>query len=392
MKYDFNEIVNRKGTNCAKWDNMKSLSNKAEEDTLPFWVADMDFPCAPPIIDALHKCVDRRIFGYSFCRTPKYLDAVCNWFGQRYDWWIDRDDIVVSPGVVPAIGYLIELLTLPGDGVIVQSPVYYPFFRMIKNHNRVIVNNPLVNNDGYYSMDYDDLKKKALQPENKLLILCSPHNPVGRVWKKDELSKLVEICHDNGVAIISDEIHADLVRHDIKHTPLETIAPDYKENIFTCTSPSKTFNLAGLQISNIIIHNLEIKRKWSAYVYDTLAIQDPTPFSQCAAQTAYEKCEDWLIQLNTYIDSNILFLSDFVQKWLPKAKLVPPEGTYLAWLNISAYGYSNADVNNMLIEKAKVLLEDGTMFGSEGEGYMRINVACPRSILNEGLKRIAAVL
>lgn len=305
---------------------------------------------------------------------------------------IDPKDIVLSPGVVPAIGYLIELLTSPGDGVIIQPPVYFPFSKMIKNHGRNIVENALLNDNGYYTMDYENLKNEAANPANKLLILCSPHNPVGRVWKKDELSRLIEICSQNNVRIISDEIHSDLIRKNVKHTSLELVNPSYKNSIITCTSPSKSFNLAGLQISNIIIHDAQIREDWVNYVNNTLAISDPTPFSQCAAQAAYEECSDWLSQLNAYIDDNIEYLLNFVRIKLPKAHVVPPEGTYLVWLDLSEYGYKNNELNDILIEKAKVLLENGTLFGKQGEGYMRVNVACPRKMLKEGLENIAKVL
>ncbi|WP_160675480.1 MalY/PatB family protein [Clostridium sp. C8-1-8] len=392
MNYDFDKLIDRINTNSIKWEFMHEFDKSVSEDTIPLWVADMDFPCAPEIINALHQRVDKLIFGYSSNDTDRYYSAVSSWYKRRFNWIIKREDIFYSPGVVPAIGYLIEILTNPNEGVIIQNPVYHPFAISIRSHNRVVVNNSLINNNGYYEIDFDDLEKKAKDPNNKLLILCSPHNPVGRVWKKEELVKVGKICFANDVIIISDEIHSDLIRKNIKHTPLEVAFPEYKTGIITATAPSKTFNLAGMQLANIIIHDEEIKNRWKKYVNEKLNISLPTTFAITATEAAYLESEPWLEELLNYLDDNINFLEAFLKSNLSKAKFVKPEGTYLTWIDFSAYGYSNEEFNKLMIEKAKVLLESGTIFGEEGKGYFRVNIACPRVLLEEAFNRIAKAL
>lgn len=392
MKYNFDSIIDRTETNSNKWEFMQALAPNAGPDTLPFWVADMDFPCAAPVIEAIHQRTDRLIFGYSNFHTPRFFRAVCGWYQHRFHWHIHSADIFYSPGVVPAIGFLIQALTKPNEGILIQPPVYFPFSNMIQNYGRQVVTNPLLNQNGYYTMDYADLDKKAADPATRLLILCSPHNPVGRVWKREELEKLVAICKKNHVSIISDEIHCDIIRQTFRHYPLETVAPDYKTHIFTCTAPSKTFNLAGLQLSNIIIHDSNVKDSWASYVSSKLGIHNPTPLSISAVQAAYEEGEDWLQQVNAYIDQNIDFVEKFIADAMPKARFFKAEGTYLIWIDVKGYGYTNEQVTQMLIDEADVLIEDGKMFGKEGDGYIRLNVACPRILLEEGLRRIARTL
>ncbi|QAA33165.1 MalY/PatB family protein [Clostridium manihotivorum] len=392
MNYDFDKLIDRRNTNSIKWEFMHEFDKSVSDDTIPLWVADMDFPCAPEIIKALHQRVDKLIFGYSSNDTDRYYKAISSWYNRRFNWNIERQDIFYSPGVVPAIGYLIEILTKPTEGVIIQNPVYHPFAISIRSNNRVVVNNSLINNNGYYEIDFDDLEKKAKDPNNKLLILCSPHNPVGRVWKKEELLKVGKICSDNNVIIISDEIHSDLIRKNIKHTPLEVAFPEYKTGIITATAPSKTFNLAGMQLANIIIHDKEIQDKWKKYVNEKLNISLPTTFAITATEAAYLESEPWLEGLLNYLDENINFLEAFLKNNLPKTKFVKPEGTYLTWIDFSAYGYSNEEFNKLMIEKAKVLLESGTIFGEEGKGYFRVNIACPRALLEEAFNRIAKAL
>jgi cystathionine beta-lyase len=392
MNYDFDKLIDRKNTNSIKWEFMHEFDKSVSEDTIPLWVADMDFPCAPEIIHALHQRVDKLIFGYSSNDTDRYYNAVSSWYKRRFNWTIKREDIFYSPGVVPAIGYLIEILTKPNEGVIIQNPVYHPFAISIRSHNRVVVNNSLINNNGYYEIDFDDLEKKAKDPNNKLLILCSPHNPVGRVWKKEELQKVGKICSDNDIIIISDEIHSDLIRKNIKHTPLEVAFSEYKTSIITATAPSKTFNLAGMQLANIIIHDEEIKNRWKKFVNEILNISLPTTFAITATEAAYLESEPWLEELLSYLDDNINFLETFLKDKLSKAKFVKPEGTYLTWIDFSAYGYSNEAFNKLMIEEGRVLLESGTIFGEEGKGYFRVNIACPRPLLEEAFNRIAKVL
>ena len=394
MSYNFDVPIDRKGTNSLKWEFMRKVDAGAGEGTLPFWVADMDFPCADPIIEALHARVDRRIFGYSSNDTPEYSGAVTGWYRRRFGWEVDPASLVFSPGIVPAINYLVELLTKKGEGVIIQRPVYYPFSGAIESHGRRIVNNPLRESKGRYEMDYEDLERKASDSGAKLLILSSPHNPVGRVWTEEELAKLVAVCKRHGITIISDEIHYDLIRRGVSHHPLETVAPEYREKIITATSPSKTFNLAGMQLSNIIIRDPELRRAWKSYVGDELHIELHNALAIEAAQAAFDKGEPWLEELLDYLDGQAKFLGDFLAERLPKARYRIPEGTYLAWIDLSAYcGAGPVDaLVKRLTREAKVMLEAGSLFGPEGEGYVRLNFACPRSILAEGLERVAKAL
>lgn len=390
MKYNFDEVIDRKGTNSIKWDCITCNIEGSDEDTLPLWIADMDFACAQPIIDALHKRVDRLIFGYSTFNSLEYYKAVTGWFDRRYKWKIKKEDIFFSPGVVPALGGLIRILTKEGEGVIIQRPVYYPFSNMIRNNNRVIVNNSLINDNGMYYMDFDDLEEKAKNQNNKVMILCSPHNPVGRVWTEDELLKVAEICERNDVFLISDEIHSDLIRKEAKHIPIAKIFDH--ENIVTCTSPSKTFNIAGLSISNIIISNEDLKQKWNKEIYDKLGLTGANPFGIVAAQVAYDEGEEWLEQVLDYIDENLKFLDRYLKENMPKAKFLIPEGTYLAWIDLRGYDYDYKDLNKLIVRNAKLALDDGYIFGEEGEGFERVNVACPRSILENCLDKMKSVL
>ena len=387
MKYDFDEIISRKGVNSVKWENMEMMGEGLAADTLPLWVADMDFPCPQPVIDALHERVDKNIFGYSFFKTERYFSAVTGWLKKRFDWNVSSSDIFTSPGVVHALESLIKIFSNVGNGVIIQQPVYYPFAQKIINNGRVLVNNQLINNDGYYTIDFDDLKSKAQDPNNTLMILCSPHNPVGRVWTIDELTKIANICIENDVILVSDEVHFDLIRKDVKHYPIASLINN--DSIITCTAPSKTFNLAGMQCSNIIIRNAEQKQKWiENYGNESLM----NPLSIVAVQAAYEEGEEWLHQVNKYIDDNLAFIADFVTTHLPKVNYAIPEGTYLAWLDFSAYGYSSEQLEKIIRYEAKVLLDSGDIFGESGTNFQRINAACPRSILQESLERIQTAL
>lgn len=384
MKYDLDRIVDRKGTNSAKWEFGTILNPKVDADTLPLWVADMDFACAKPIQDAIKKRVDREIFGYSAHYTGEYYRAVCAWMQRRFNWYVHSGDIFISPGVVPAVSNLIKCFSKEGDGIIIQRPVYYPFTTSIEKNKRVVVNNALINNNGYYTMDFDDLEEKAKDPNNKMMVLCSPHNPVGRVWKEEELKRVGDICLENDVILVSDEIHYDIVRKDEKHTVLETLFPG-EDRIITCTAPSKSFNLAGMHTSHIIIKNEEYKERWN----EVVGMGMLSPLSIWAVQAAFDESEDWLNQVNDYIDGNMKYIKEFLDKHLPKAKYVPAQGTYLAWIDFEAYGIGGEELDKLMVEDAKVLLDGGSMFGPEGKYFQRINVACPRSILHECLVRIA---
>ncbi|HHX75458.1 MAG TPA: pyridoxal phosphate-dependent aminotransferase [Firmicutes bacterium] len=391
MRYDFDTVIDRNRTNSVKWEFMHLFAPDAPQGTLPLWVADMDFPCAEPIIAALHERVDKKIFGYSSPETGEYYRAVCSWYQHRFNWYVNSDDIVFSPGVVPALGYLLEILTEQGDGVIIQPPVYHPFSGKITACGRTIVNNPLLYRDGYYTMDFADLEKKARDPGNKVLLLCSPHNPVGRVWRREELQRLGRICLDNGLYIIADEIHYDLVRRGVAHTPLATLFPGEKHRIITATAPSKTFNLAGLQLSHIIIHDKELRSRWLCYVRDKISYGGPNPLSLAAVQAAYMYGEDWLEAVLAYLDDNVEFLRSYLRRHLPGVILPPPEGTYLAWLDFRAYNLPQDELFARMV-RAGVLLENGIKYGREGEGFLRLNFACPRKILATALERMAGTL
>ncbi len=387
MKYQFDEIIDRKNTNSLKWEFMGQLSPKAGETTLPSWVADMDFACPPPVIEALHKRVDRRIFGYSSYETSSYWEAVTGWFEKRFSWSVPREDIFISPGVVPAISTLVRQLTGKGNGVIIQNPVYYPFGQVIEGEGRKIANNPLIETDGYYTMDFDHLASLAQDANNVMMILCSPHNPVGRVWTKDELKRVGEICLANDVILVSDEIHFDLIRKDKKHQVLADLFPG-EDRIITCTAPSKTFNMAGMQCSHIIISHPEYQKAWERERGYTLL----NPLSIAAVEAAYTRCDDWVEEINLYLDENMAFIDRYVKERLPLARHRISEGTYLAWLDLRAYGYSPEELESRMIEKGDVLFDMGAMFGREGEGFVRINAACPRPLVEECMKRIEKAL
>lgn len=388
-QYDFDKIVDRSNTQSLKWD---CLPKRAPAGTLPLWVADMDFACAQPIVEAIQARADRLIFGYSNYNSPEVKQTVVQWYQRRFQWDIDAAQMVFSPGVVPAIAFLLHMLTEPGDGVIIQRPVYYPFTGKIVNSGRKVVNNALKYENGAYSMDFADLEQKMAQPQNKGMVLCSPHNPIGRVWTAQELQQVVAIAKKYDKWIIADEIHSDLVRQGIAHQPLLKLCPAYQEQIIVCTAPSKTFNLAGLQMSNIIIPNAEYRKRWYQLTSDEFSIAMANPLSMAAMMAAYTEGEDWLNQVNAYIDANIAFTRQFLQQHLPKAHLVEPQGTYLIWIDLHAYCNDAKELERLMLEAAGVALDEGYIFGEEGIGFERINVACPRSILQDCLERMSKVL
>lgn len=392
MKYDFNKHVDRHGTNCEKWDDIATLFPNARKDALALWVADMDFACAPAITKALHERIDKEIFGYTISNNEEYKDVVQNWFARRFDWHIDKADMFYSPGVVPALSYLIQILSKPKDGIIIQEPVYHPFARTIRNHERQVVRNTLLNKKGNYEIDFDLLEEQFKDEQTVGMILCSPHNPVGRVWRKEELNKIVDLAKAYGKWIISDEIHCDIVRKTHRHIPLAKLRPDYADFIITCTAPSKSFNLAGLQNSNIMIHNTMYKQKWKKEIMDKLCIHEPNGFAQLSCIAAYRDSEDWLNQVNAYIDDNIAYVQEVFTKELPKAIVSPCEGTYLLWVDLRRY-YEDYESLEMAMQKeAGVVFDEGYIFGESGKGFERINCACPRDILEETMKRMIQVI
>ena len=380
MKYNFDEIVPRRNTNSYKWDSA------ANDDVLPFWVADMDFRTAPPIIDALEKRVQHGVFGYT--KVPQaYYDAVTGWFERRHSFTFQKEWTLYTTGVVPALSAIIKALTVPGDKVIIQTPVYNCFFSSIRNNGCEIVSNQLIYKNGTYIIDFDDLEEKAADLRTKLLLLCSPHNPAGRVWSKEELIRIGEICMKNGVFVLSDEIHCDLVYQGYRHIPYASLGDDFLQHSVTCTAPSKTFNLAGLKVANIHAAD-EYTRNKIDRALNINEVCEISPFAVDALIAAYNGGEEWLEALKAYLHDNYLFLKGFFEKNLPQLPVTQLEATYLVWVDCSILRQSSADIAKMLFEKESVWINAGTMYGAGGENFIRINIACPRELLEKGLRRL----
>lgn len=398
MAYDFDALIDRHGTNCGKWEFMPVQNPNAGLSTLPFWVADMDFPCPDGVIEALHERVDRRIFGYSANFTGEFFRSVCGWFQHRFGWYVNSSDVFYCNGIVPAIHYLIQIMTHEGDQVLLQPPIYRPFYNKIRCNHRIPADNQLVMKDGRYEIDFDDFEKKVKDPKTTLFLLCSPHNPTGRVWSEEELRRMGELCFQNGVRIVADEIHHDIVSPGVKHIPIELLFPEHKHEIVTCASVSKTFNLAGLAYSNIIIHDPHLKKLWEKLAQGDCGVMYPNPLSITAMEAAYATGEPWIDQLNGYLHNNLVFVKDYLAAHLSKARMAVPEGTYFAWVDVSAYlkGAARADVDSYLVKTADILIESGPdgapIFGPGGGGHIRINAACPRSMLEEGMRRLCTAL
>ena len=390
MSYDLNKTVSRMGTHSVKWEHMPPVEGKKRDELLPLWIADMDFPCAEPVLDAMHKRVDRQIFGYSAAEEETYLNSVKGWFSRRFGWEINTEHIQHAPGIVPALAVLVKAFSEAGDGIIIQQPIYYPFMSVIKANGRELLNNALIEKDGEYFMDYEDLEEKASLPSTRMILFCSPHNPVGRVWKEDELKKMAEICLKHDVLIISDEIHCDIVREGVNHIPLDKLMND--DRIISCTAASKSFNLAGMQTSNIILKTPELRKAWGEEILGRSCLFGANPIGIVATKAAYDEGEAWLDQVNAYIDDNLKFVGEYLKEHMPEAKYRISEGTYFAWIDFRAYGYSAEELEERVQKRGGVLLDEGYIFGEEGSGWERINVACPRSILEECLKRMKEVI
>lgn len=381
MKYDFDELIDRRGTDCVKWDSEPA-------GVLPMWVADMDFKTAPCITEALKKRVEQGIFGYT--RVPEsYYDAVTGWFADRHGWHIERDRIIYTSGVVPALSAIIKAETRPGDKVILQTPVYNCFFSSVRNNGCIIAENRLLRRGDTYEMDFDDLELKASDPAVRLMLLCNPHNPCGRVWRRDELKRVAEICARHGVTVVSDEIHCELVMPGYEYVPFASLSPETERMSVTCLSPSKAFNIAGLQIANIVCSDPDRRARIDRAINDN-EVCDVNPFGVVALQEAYRHGADWLDQLNVYLHGNYEYMIDFCRRELPRYPVMKLEGTYLAWMDVSALGIPVAILEQRLVDDARLRLNAGTMYGEAGEGYMRWNLACPRARLADGLARFAA--
>lgn len=386
LKTNFDEIINRQGTNAIKYEPVILKEMFGSEDLLPMWVADMDFKCPDVIVDAITKRAAHGIFGYADMDDAFY-DVFIDWNMRRNQWKIKREWICYSPGIVPAVNYIVQAFCHTGDKVIIQTPVYYPFAQAIVNNGAQVINNPLKKVNDQYVMDFEDLEEKVKDPRVKLLILCNPHNPIGRVWRREDLLQLGEICIANNVMVISDEIHSDLILSGHKHVPFASLSESFAQNSITCMAPSKTFNIAGLQISNIVIPNQQIRTTFQA-ILENNAIKHPNIFGIVAQKAAYGKGEPWLEEVLVYIEGNMDFIHAFVKSRLPEIKFIKPEATYLAWLDFSGLGMDTKSLEKWMHGEVKLALDEGYIFGEGGEGYERINVACPREIIKEALERI----
>ena len=383
--YNFDEVIDRKGTNCLKYDF--AVERGYPEGVLPFWVADMDFRTAPPVIEELERRVQHGIFGYTDPGAD-YRAAVWNWMKTQHDWTPAEGSLTITPGVVFALGMAVQSFTAPGDAVLIQQPVYYPFSSIILGNARQLVNSPLVLKDGHYEIDFVDFEQKITSKNVKLFLLCNPHNPAGRVYTRDELQKMATICLQHGVTIVADEIHNDFIRKGYEHTVLASLGNDIAQHVVTCTAPSKTFNLAGLQISNIFIENESMRQKFRATI-DHAGYSQPNALGMFAAQAAYEKGLPWLEALRDYLEQNYQKTKAFLAQHLPKVTLIEPEGTYLLWLDFRAYGLSAKELDHLIVHEANLWLDSGHIFGKDGEGFERLNIACPWATLEQGLKQLA---
>lgn len=383
MKYNFDEIIDRKGTDCIKYDALSMFFGA--EDILPVWVADMDFKTPDFIVDAIKKRLDHEILGYTY-RTDDFSNSIINWVKLRHNWEVPKEWISFSPGVVSVITTAVLAYTEPGDKVIVQTPVYFPFFESVRGVKRRLIENPLKLVNGRYFFDLEDLEAK-IDEKTKMLILCNPHNPGGMVWQRRELEALSAICIKHNILVVSDEIHSDLIFSGNTHIPYPMLSEEAAQNCIVCMAPSKTFNVAGLSTSFVVIPNTDLLKTYEKLMR-TLHIHMGNIPGTVALQAAYNHGIEWLTQMMDYVESNYEYLSDFMGKNLPKIKVMKPEATYLVWLDFTAYGMNDKQLNKFLIENARVGLNNGGRFGRNGDGFMRINIGCPRSVVEEALNRI----
>jgi cystathionine beta-lyase len=387
MTYNFDEIIPRAGTDSLKYDARKRYFGT--EDVLPMWVADMDFRTPDFIVNAMKRRMDHEIFGYTL-KPDSLYEAVIGWLDRRHGWKVEKDWILFTPGVVPTFNMCIQAYTQPGEKVIVQSPVYYPFFWGVELNKRVMLNNQLVRNGNRYEMDLGQLKN-AIDSGTKAMLFCSPHNPVGRVWNRDELMELAEVCVRNNIVMISDEIHSDLIFDGYKHIPYAMLGKEMEQNSITTIAPSKTFNVAGLATSAVIIPNPALRQKFIDVV-ESLHISGGNIFGAVAMEAAYAHGDEWLRQALTYIEGNVNYLEEFIAQNLPQVKVIRPEGTYMAWLDFGSLKLSDPELKKFMIEKAKLGFNHGSTFGRGGEGFQRINLGCSREIVKEAMKRLKGAI
>lgn len=386
-KYDFNTVLDRRNTDCIKYD--AALMFLGADIELPLWVADMDFPSPDFVLDALRERLNHPILGYQF-HSDSFYQPFIEWVSRRHNWSIQRQWLSFSPGVVPALSVAVLSLTSANDKIIVQPPVYFPFFECVEGNGRHLIENPLLLKDGRYYFDFENLEQN-IDDSTKMLILSNPHNPGGMVWTKDELLKLASICQKYNILVLSDEIHCDLLFNGYSHTPFASLNEWTAQNSLTCMAPSKTFNLSGLSTSYVIMPNIELKAKFDKLA-STLHINLGNIAGTVAANAAYTYGDSWLNQLMEYIEENYMFLNDFFSQNLPDVDVMKPEATFLVWLDFRKYNFKDGQLNEILLHKAKVGLNKGEMFGTGGDGFMRINIACPRKVLSEACFRIHDVL
>ncbi|MBW6514008.1 MAG: pyridoxal phosphate-dependent aminotransferase [Candidatus Syntrophosphaera sp.] len=385
MNYDFDRVIDRRGSGCFKYDALKMLYGR--DDLISLWVADMDFAVSPAITSALQKRLDHGVFGYNF-HLPEFYAVVASWVERRYGFHAEREWMLNSPGIMPAVNLAVRQLTRPGDGILIQTPVYRPFFNAIQDHGRQLLTNPLLLRDGSYQIDFDDFEQKLKQA--KLFILCNPHNPIGRLWREDELRRMGGLCRNYSVPIISDEIHADIVYDGGKAISVAALE-DFADNSICCVSPAKSFNLAGLASAVVIVKNPAL-REPLAWMIEKLHLYLGNSFGIQAVIAAYRDSDDWLAELLAYLQRNREFLLDFFATQLPQLKMIKPDSTYLAWIDFRALGLDDEAIKDMLVNKARLALDPGLKFGVEGAGFQRLNFACPRSVLAEAMRRLKQAL
>ena len=382
---DLDKIIERKNTDCLKFD--AAVRRGYPECILPLWVADMDFPAAPPILAALQKRIAHGVFGYSEPDPNRFFPVLERWFRERHNWQIQKDWLIQTPGVVFALAMAVKAFTNPGDAVLIQQPVYYPFSEVILDNGRRRVSSDLILKDGRYDIDFTDLERKIVENKVKLFLLCSPHNPVGRVWTREELETVAAICHKNNVIVVADEIHEDFVWTERPHIPYASLGEAFAQQAVICTAPSKTFNLAGLQVSNIFIPDYGLRRRFHHEI-NAAGYSQLNTLGLIACEAAYQYGAPWLEEVKQYLCGNINFTKVFLQQHIPQISLVEPEGTYLLWLDCRGLGLANTELEDLIIKKAGLWLDSGAIFGASGKGFQRINIACPRSVLQEALERM----
>ena len=387
MRYDFDEIIQREGTEAYKLELRELYFGT--NDVLPLWVADMDFKAPPSVIKALQQRANHDIYGYTI-RDNKFNDAILDWLKTQHQWSVVTEWIEFSPGVLPTIAVAIHEFSEPGDKIIIQTPVYPPFYSIVTDNGRELVKNPLVETDGYYTIDFDLLEKQAADSNTKMLILSNPHNPVGRAWKEEELKRIAEICTKHDVLIISDEIHSDLCLFGNKHWVMADLFPELSNRIITCMAPSKTFNIAGLSTAYAIISNKKLRERFHKRLW-ALQVQMGNLFGGIALEAAYNQGGEWLLELKKYLEDNALMVRDFIRENMPEVGFVLPEATYLLWFDFRKWGLSPAKLKKAMVETGKIGMNDGVSFGAEGAGFQRMNIGSPRSVIKDGLERILKV-